>query len=172
MRRAALTSILCALMLAPLSSIACSWGDPSRRLQDEIRGYYNADVVFLARIRTVEERPPAGSESFWTAVATYDVLETYRGAPARDGVVASEMSFKPGVNGVPPNSCTGGALPADSAGALILIFASRLDQASQIPYYGIDRFNSLRIDTCLGCEDALERMRLYGKAEHVPLKQN
>lgn len=172
MRRTFSIWLLSALVLAPVSSIACSWGDPSRRLQDEIRGYYDADVVFLARIRTLEERPPTGSERFWTAVATYDVLEIYRGAPARDGVVSSEMSLKPGVDGAPPNSCTGGALPADSEGALILIFASRTDQTSQIAHYRINRFNSLRMDNCLGCDDVLERMRLYGKAEHVPLKQN
>ncbi|NYZ63779.1 hypothetical protein [Luteimonas deserti] len=172
MRRAIPTWMLCALILAPLSSIACSWGDPSRRLQDEIRGYYNADVVFLARIRTLEERPPAGSQRFWTAVATYDLLETYRGVPARNGVLASEMSFKPGVDGVPPNSCIGGALPAGSEGARMLVFASRLDQASPTAHYRIDRFNSLRIDNCVGCNDVLERMRLYSKAEHVPLTQN
>lgn len=164
--------MLCALILAPLSSIACSWGDPSRQLQDEIRGYYDADVVFLARIRTLEQRPPAGGERFWTSVATYDLLETYRGTPARNGVLASEMSFKPGVDGAPPNSCTGGALPAGSEGALMLVFASRLDQASPTVHYTIDRFNSSRMDNCVGCDEALERMRLYGKAERVPLKQD
>ncbi|WP_159679603.1 hypothetical protein [Luteimonas sp. 9C] len=161
-----------ALILVSMPSVACSWGDPSRRLQDEIRGYYDADVVFLARIRDVKERPPGGNDRFWTAVATYDVLEVYRGTPSSDGVVASEMTFKPGVDGAPPSSCTGGSLPTGSEGAVLLIFASRQDREDAASYYTIDRFNTSRIGACEGCDAVLERMRLYGEAEHVPLKQN
>ena len=156
------------LLLASLPALACSWGRPDRRLEDEIRAYYDAEVVFLARIGKVAHEAPSDSRRFWMFTAPYQILETYRGAPDRSGVVTTEDGMRPGRDGAPPDSCTGGGIGPESEGQLVLVYANKLPERQDTVRYKLDRFQTMGMSNCKGCEDFLARMRLYAKFENTP----
>lgn len=169
MRSAVLAWFVLLFLLLASPVMACSWGDPARRLLDEINGYYAADVVFLARVGAIEEQPPTSIDNYWMATAHYEIMEVYRGNPEPDGMIASEVYGKAGADGAPPSSCTGGSLPSGVQGEYLLVFATKLERPGFAAYYRLDRFNTGQVSAPIHLADVLNRMRQYGKAEHVPL---
>ncbi len=140
---------------------ACSWGNPGRRLQEEIHSYYDADAVFLARLEVPRSVPPGGAYRFSMLASDYELIEAFRGDPPLRGVVATEDTSKPGLDGVPPDSCTGWLLHPGMKGTAV-IFARKGDEAfpyligaQSIPFDGVQEAS----------RDLLQRLRLYRKFE-------
>jgi hypothetical protein len=166
MPRRALVAVLVLLALAaPATAHACSWGDPSRPLEDEARAYYDADVVFVAKVGKVEELPPEPDFPYAMWVAPYQVLEVYRGEPSTGALLASEDQMKPGLHGTPPHNCMGGRLVPGYQGERVLVFGNLQDRGGQ-PLYRMN-LSSTHLDNCTGCEDILERLRLYARFHQV-----
>jgi hypothetical protein len=167
------TLLMCALMmlLASLPVVACSWGNPERRLQDEIHAYYDAEVVFLVRIGQVDTLSPEREfpQVMWSAA--YQILEVYRGSPVSNGRLVSVNWTKPGLPGpMPLLPCSGPVVPPSYEGERMLVFGSQWeDKRDGLPLYGMMHASTL-IGKCAGCEDVLGRLRLYARFHQVDLR--
>lgn len=154
-----------ALLLVATSANACSWGMPDRRLQQEISSYYEADVVFLARLKEPQGVPFDGTHQYAMLVADYDLIDSYRGNPPSHGTIATEDRREAGRDGVPPNSCTGWLLYPGIGGKEVIIFARKGDDL--YPYL-INAQSTQFSPTQAGSQDQLQRLRLYKKYEETP----
>jgi hypothetical protein len=157
----------CLISLAVLWSpagFACSYSYFDQRLDrpllEEVAAYYDASVVFLARVGKVNELAPDPVIPYWLSVAPFEILETYSGRVEPDALIGGVILTRPGLDGMAPHNCLGATLHPSMEGRPMLVFGNRADRTDGRVIYRL-ALRSSHMDRCIGCEDILGRMRGY-----------